>query len=222
MGCLYKYQLDIFPCNVFFETGTGTGNSLEFARGYPFELLYSAEIDESTAVLASKRFSSFAHVKILQGDSVEVLEKVLPSLDQKSRCLFFLDAHFPGEMSDQFVGYSNTEMNALSLPLERELEIIRKYRPDCRDVIIIDDLRIYEDGPFRHGNLPPEIPRLPEVLRNVDFVKRIFSDREVKRNYRDEGYLLIYPKGLRLDLIKFDFWGNVKLAFLKLLNQLHL
>jgi hypothetical protein len=63
---------------------------------------------------------------------------------------------------------------------------------------------------------------MPDVLRNVDFVERIFPDREVKRNYRDEGYLLIYPKGLRLDLIKFDFWGNVKLAFLKLLNQLHL
>ena len=222
MGSLHKYQLDIFPCDVFFETGTGTGNSLEFARGYPFELLYSAEIDESTAVLASKRFAPFAHVKILQGDSVEVLEKVLPSLDQKSRCLFFLDAHFPGEMSDQFVGYSNTEMNALSLPLERELEIIRKYRPHCRDVIIIDDLRIYEDCPFRHGNLPPEIPRLPEVLRDVDFVKRIFPDRAIKRNYRDEGYLLIYPNGLRLDLVKFTFWGKLKVGLLKVLNQLHL
>lgn len=85
------------------------------------------------------------------------------------------------------------------------MEIIRKYRPHCRDVIIIDDLRIYEDGPFRHGNLHPEIPRLPEVLRDVDFVWRIFPDRVIKRNYRDEGYLLIYPKGLRLDLVKFTF-----------------
>lgn len=222
MGSLHKYRLDIFPCDIFFETGTGQGDSLEYARSYPFRRLYSAEIDKSTAELARDRFSAFNYVKIVQGDSVDVLEEVLPTLDSDSRCLFFLDAHFPGEMSDQFIGYSKIEMNAVSLPLERELEVIRKYRAHCQDVIIVDDLRIYEDGPYRHGNLPAKIPKLPASLRHVDFISRIFPDRQVMRNYRDEGYLLIYPKGLHLDLIKCTFWGSIRLAWLKLLNQFHL
>ena len=120
MGSLRAFNLTLFQCNVFFETGTGTGASLHYAwRHHPFfKKLYSSEIHEGTAAAAASHFKEVESIEILHADSASALRRVLPRVGRKDRILFFLDAHFPGEVSkEEFKGYLAAEPAALKLPL---------------------------------------------------------------------------------------------------------
>ena len=122
------------------------------------------------------------------------LRRVLPKVARTDRILFFFDAHFPGEGDKQaFKGYLAAEPAELKLPLEEELKLIRELRGDCADVIVIDDLRIYENGPFESGNMPDWAETLDPEEKSIDFVLDLFPGRRLIRDYRDEGYLLILP-----------------------------
>ncbi len=195
MGTLRKYDLTKCGCSVFFETGTGTGASLLHAyESGRFSKLYSVEIDAGTAALAARKFAQYGEVTIINADSESALNEYLPRIDRNARVLFFLDAHFPGEVAKDFAGYTSDTPKLLKLPLARELQILQKARPDCDDIIIIDDLRIYEDGRYEHGNLALAEQILRPAERNIDFVHEIFPDRNIVRDYRDEGYVIITPK----------------------------
>jgi hypothetical protein len=194
MGSLHTFILEDILCPVFFETGTGTGASLEYAAGHAhFRKLYSVEIHKETAEKAARYFEKDARITILNSDSPSAMQKILPAIAKDERILFFLDAHFPGEVAADFAGRKADEPLDVKLPLERELEVIAQWRKDCRDVILIDDLRIYENGPFESGNTPEEDENLRPEQKNIDFVARIFPDRELHRDYRNEGYLIIAP-----------------------------
>ena len=95
--------------------------------------------------------------------------------------------------SQAFKGYLAAEPAELKLPLEEELKLIRELRGDCADVIVIDDLRIYENGPFESGNMPDWAETLDPEEKSIDFVLDLFPERRLIRDYRDEGYLLILP-----------------------------
>ena len=194
MGSLHNFILEDIACSVFFETGTGTGASLEYASDHKqFRKLYSTEIHAPTAEKAAAYFAAKPHVTVLNLDSKTALRQVLPTIAKTERILFFLDAHFPGEVASDFKGRTAPEDLALKLPLEQELELIRDLRGDCRDVILIDDLRIYENGPFEAGNLPAADENLSPAQKNIDFAARLFPNRELFRDYRNEGYLIIAP-----------------------------
>lgn len=202
MGSLRNYSLKRVGCDVFFETGTGSGASLKHALdSRQFEKLYSAEIHRETALSAKRRFGDNPNVTILNSDSIGALSEVLPSIAANARVLFFLDAHFPGEVAKDFEGYSSTVPGSQSLPLEDELRLIKALRPLSDDLIIVDDLRIYEDGPFENGNLPANFANIPDASRHLKFVGEIFGDRSIERDYREEGYILITPRasGFRLE-----------------------
>jgi hypothetical protein len=194
MGSLHTFILEDIACTVFFETGTGTGASLEYAAGHPqFRRLYSVESHPATAAKAARYFEKDGRITVLNLDSRPALQQILPTIAPQDRILFFLDAHYPGEVEADFKGYRAPEPLEVKLPLEGELEIIRQLRGDCRDVILIDDLRIYENGPFEAGNVPSEWENLSPAQKNIDFVSRIFPDRELHRDFRNEGYLIIAP-----------------------------
>lgn len=198
MGSLHVFILEDIRCTVFFETGTGTGASLQYAAGHPqFQRLYSSEIDPRTAQRAAQFFAADRRITVLNADSKTALARVLPTIAQEERILFFLDAHFPGEVETDFAGRKGQAPLEVALPLEEELRVIKQYRANCRDVILIDDLRIYENGPFESGNTPPEDENLDPARKNIDFVARIFPDRELHRDYRNEGYLIIAPAPAR-------------------------
>jgi hypothetical protein len=126
-------------------------------------------------------------------ESLDALRQVLPTVAQDERILFFLDAHFPGEVETDFQGYKAAIPLETKLPLEQELELIAQMRGNCRDVILIDDLRIYENGPFEAGNTPEAQENLDPARKNIDFAARLFPNRELHRDYRDTGYLIIAP-----------------------------
>lgn len=194
MGSLKRFNLSKiskqYECPYFFETGTWTGNGLAYAKNTSFVKLYSSEIMPEIADKARKRFASENRIEIFTGNSTAVFEQTLHIIN--GNCVFWLDAHFPGA-EEGLKDYNEYDNEQVKLPLEKELQLIKDIRSTFYDVILIDDLRIYETGPFTSGNLPEGI--LPPSFRSIDFVFKLFGDsHEVIRSYEDEGYLLLFPK----------------------------
>jgi len=75
------------------ETGTYLGNMI-FAQRKNFKKIYSVELSPVFFEKAVKRFKSQSHIKILFGDSSDVLPEIIKEL--KEPALFWLDGHFSG------------------------------------------------------------------------------------------------------------------------------
>ena len=119
MGTLRKYNLSQCPCEYFFETGTGLGSSLKHAlHNGDFKKIFSTEIHSNTAAKAQLLFKKYRNVEIRNEKSTISLGKILPTLSKTDSILFFLDAHFPGEVSKGFK-YENNEPNSLTMPRKK-------------------------------------------------------------------------------------------------------
>ena len=198
MGHLRVFNLSSlrqrYGCRHFVETGTGTGDSLAYAASSKFDSLSSIEIHPEIAAAARAKLEKDARISIKVGKSGDVLPELLAHLPPEEPILFWLDAHFPG--ADFGLARYDAEPDVQTrLPLEQELEIIRSIRPGADDVILIDDLRIYEQGPFKNGNIPDWAQTLPPEMRHIRFVDRLFAESHfIERRYEDEGYLVLLPR----------------------------
>jgi hypothetical protein len=197
MGRLKRFNLNklITSANAsyLFETGTWKGDGLAFACKYPFKKLYSSEIIDSVAERAKKRFSNDERVEIINASSIDALQNYLPSIN--GNCVFWLDAHFPGA-EEGLKDYNEIEDEQIKLPLQKELEIIAQRKHKFNDIILVDDLRIYEEGNFDSGNLPESV--LPPKIRNTNFAEQLFGNtHHIHKSFRDEGYLILLPKNLK-------------------------
>lgn len=202
MGTLRKYELKGADCDVFFETGTGLGHSLKHALDNgKFKSLYSSEIHGPTALKAQNLFSKNSTVKIINADSLTALKQVLVKIPLSTPILFFLDAHFPGEVENNFNYSSNVPSNQ-SMPLKDELTFISSLRKDAEDIVIIDDLKLYEDGPFANGKIDVNFANIPESLRDLSFIYELYPQKKIERDYQDDGYLIIKPNNSSFSLKK--------------------
>jgi hypothetical protein len=207
MGALNRFDLcriiKEYKIPYFFETGTFWGDGVAYALQSPFKRLFSVELVPEIASKAASRFIDNKEVCILEGDSVSVLGQELQYV--KGNCLFWLDAHFPGADAGLAAYNAGTDED-LRLPLEKELEVISRLRSNYKDVLILDDLRIYEDGPFVNGNVPADA--LPGEKRTIDFIYRYFGEtHQVMKCYLDEGYILLFPRsGYKRNHFK---WSNL-------------
>ncbi|HYK57344.1 MAG TPA: hypothetical protein VEV15_12825 [Flavisolibacter sp.] len=197
MGLLNRFDLcrivKEYKIRNFFETGTFWGDGVAYALQAPFQKLVSVEVIPEIADKAKHRFEEQSHVEIIEGESVAVLESELPKLD--GNCIFWLDAHFPGADAGLTTYDDDDNNEATRLPLPKELEVISRLRSKFKDVLILDDLRIYEDGPYQNGNVPDDA--LPKMSRNIDFVYQYFGATHlILKSYLDEGYILLFPKNL--------------------------
>lgn len=133
-------------------------------------------------------------IRLIEATSEAAFTEWLPRLPVETPVLFWLDAHFPGA-DFGYAGYDTEGDEALRLPLERELRLIRELRPGGRDVILIDDLRIYEDGPFASGPMPDFAQTLPPERRHIRFISELFGDtHHIHRLYQEEGYVMLLPR----------------------------
>jgi hypothetical protein len=191
MGLLRRFDLgpliERHGLTVFVETGTGGGDSLDWAASFSFSALYSCEIEPILAVGAIARFAAEPRAVIVRSHSRTFLEMAahLPP------ALIWLDAHFPGADFGLRDYQASGIPDEVRLPLRIELEILAR-RPG-RDVILIDDLRLIESGDYESGPLPPEFPQ-PEP-NGADWIRRMFSGtHEARSVQKDTGYLLLKPK----------------------------
>jgi hypothetical protein len=194
MGNINRFDLNRiireYRAPFFFETGTFRGDGVAYALQSSFKKIISVEIIPEIADQAKQRFNAEPGVEIIEGESTSVLQQKLPELSEN--CIFWLDAHFPGADAGM-TEYDAANDEAVRLPLANELETIYKLRAGFKDVLILDDLRIYEDGPYEKGNVPADA--LPKSNRDIGFVYDYFSkSHRVMKSYLDEGYLLLFPK----------------------------
>lgn len=116
--------------STFVETGLARGKGVIYALGMDFKAIYSIEVDPKWVHKAvSSGLSQMPAVEIVHATSVEGLESVASRI--VGNACWWLDAHFPeGDLGPQ-------------LPLQEELEVIRKKRALRRDVLIMDDIHHY-------------------------------------------------------------------------------
>ncbi len=180
-----------FGTETFFETGLGFGASVEWVQKFPFKRIISVDIVAEQVESLRTKFANDPRVELLAGNSVDVMRHRLAGLE--GNVLFWLDAHYPG------FGHGGKPLDAepnleVRLPLELELRAIKELRPACHDVILIDDLRIYEEDRFEHGSmLDLKIGELAKF--DSRFLYEIFDDTHNARRFLNHtGYLALTPK----------------------------
>lgn len=109
---------------VLVETGTNLGNMIN-AQKKRFREIHSIELNEWLASRAKRKFRNQANIHLYQGDSGQMLPKILERLNES--CLFWLDAHWGDE----------------SAAIRQELESIYQHRIR-NHVLLIDDARWFD------------------------------------------------------------------------------
>jgi hypothetical protein len=135
-----------FGLTTLVETGTYYGEMVA-AVAQRFRRIYSIELDPRLAELARKRFRSYSHVEIVEGDSQAVVPQLLQRIDE--RCLWWLDAGYCGWVGR--VGNTNRLSTELTAILD---DHIRDH------VILMDDA----DGVNGEGGSPT----LEELIASID------------------------------------------------------
>lgn len=184
-----QFYIDKFNLDTYIETGTGEGVTLQHALQFKFKNVYSIEIFEEIYKTAVEKFKN-DNCQILLGNSYEILKNLLPKLNN-NKILFFLDAHFPGA-DFHYTKYDDEKDMDKRLPLYKELHNIINIYNVIGSVFIIDDLRIYEDGPFEAGNW---CDRKKMGGNGIKFIYEMFEKtHNIVKDYRDQGYIILTPK----------------------------
>ena len=155
------------PC-VFIETGTFLGDTVDFFKD-KFDTIYSIELSEELAKKAKTRFYGNKNIKIIQGDSADVLASVMAEVN--SQALLWLDGHYSSEfyINDELV---KTAKGARETPIEKELEVLLgSFVPQ---IILIDDARLFTgNGDY------PTVQFLKNIVKNSNASYEIFIRKDI-------------------------------------------
>jgi len=182
-------------CKTYFETGTGKGVCLSHALNFDFNKFYSVDLDEELVTAAKNRFVGYP-LTLINDYSSKALEQYAPTLDQEP-VFFFLDAHFPGaDFHKMSYEESIRTYKDEAFPLHQELTTIKKFRNTDKDVFLIDDFKLYEEGDYEFGGW--DYLGLQEELGLVtksQFIYDLFKDTHTfEKSLRHQGFLFIIPK----------------------------
>lgn len=169
---------DAFALNIFIETGTFFGDTVEYFKD-KFKKVYSIELADELAKKAQKRFENDRHVEIIQGDSGKILKGILK--DMKEPVLFWLDGHYSSEffVGEEFIKTGRTDKDT---PVVEELDTI--LGSTLNHVILIDDARGF-DG-------VGDYPSISSIRRKVRKAKGSAYACKVENDI-----IQIYPKGVQ-------------------------
>jgi hypothetical protein len=150
--------------DVFVETGTHLGETTASLRPLVTDV-WTIELDDALFARAAKRFAGDAHVRVLHGDSGQLLAAVVSEVDRPA--LFWLDGHWSG---------GDTARGDKDTPVIAELRaVLDDHRPH---VIVVDDVK-----DFGQGDYP-----------TVESVRRLVADAGLDRTVVVEnGMLAIAP-----------------------------
>lgn len=121
-----------FGIEDFIETGTFMGDSTAFAAEI-FHSVFSIEKDEKHFKAAMEKFKDLSHVKVILGDSGDVLKKPFMRFCLRSKTLLWLDAH---DVAGQFGSGGD------QCPLMQELAALED--GPKRHIILIDDAHCFK------------------------------------------------------------------------------
>ncbi len=187
---LVKYLKENLPFNVFVETGTFEGETLEKIIPY-FDKIYSVEIADYYYQKAIQRFKDQENIFLILNSSPNFLNEIRPQL-QDEATLFWLDAHWcSAEATDEHIS---------QCPLVQEIKAIQKLNDDS--VILIDDARLFTCPPPKPHSLN-EWPRFSAIL---DALFQI-SDRHQLLIYND--VIVYYPSRIDNDINQYAYENSV-------------
>jgi hypothetical protein len=205
MGTLRYFDLEKlknkYNCDFLVETGTFKGDSVKYASSFSFKKIFSIEIYPKLALECHELFKDVANIQILNTSSTIGLELVSQELD--GNCIFWLDAHFPGsDVGD--TSYAEEQDDKINVPLIEELKIISQRENKYQDVILIDDLRLFEEVPPEAGVRSfdehmvvigqPEVKRTDVINFNLaNTIQKLFPQKTVTKQWFHEGYLVLLP-----------------------------
>lgn len=175
----------------FVETGTGDGTSMDIVLfTEQIDNLYGIELDEELYDRLTRNYKMAADmVHLYQGYTVDRMADVMKDVDD-GPTLFWLDAHFPGA-DYKGESYGIEEDDTKRLPMESELRIMSENRDLSKDVIIMDDLRIYVHRDYEGGCWEGRIEYGGD---GYDFVEEIIGKTHILiEHLSDQGYLLAFP-----------------------------
>lgn len=137
---LTENVLKKYITEIFIETGTYLGDSVNLALRLGFNKVISVEINKDLYDANINKFKSEIYngkVELYNGDSLLVLDEIISKLDKKTT--FWLDAHYD-------FGISGLK----KCPLYEELLSIKKSKINDH-IILIDDVRCFGNGNWGEG-----------------------------------------------------------------------
>jgi hypothetical protein len=141
-----------YPNPIFIETGCYHGDGIQMALDAGFKMNYSIELDPINFAICQERFKDNPHVKLIFGDSCEMLEELIKTI--KKPITFWLDAHSDKHLKNWIGKYKS--------PLIQELDAIKRHYTKG-DKILIDDLRAWD---MKYYSFTPKI--LKEKILEID------------------------------------------------------
>ena len=206
-----RLWLDEFGLNTFVETGVDGGAAMIAAlnRGYSRAIsieIMPNQIDRAYRNIEAACRGAGPQWEIRLGDSAEVLPELLREDHfqlSSTRVLWWLDAHFPeryqsGADHPPHGAVDPDESLGTRLPLMREiLALAAGPRDISRDVIVIDDWRVYEEISNASGPLPSFLRvdgQLPERTHGEKILQALGMTHDVRLDLRDGGYLICLPR----------------------------
>lgn len=156
--------------DVFVETGTYIGETIELMKDLPFREIWSCDINEEMVSNAKKKFADDKRILITQRDSADWFPEVVANLDNDNlRATFWLDAHASGPLKGGRSGGS---------PLLDELTAIKASKRNDH-TIIIDDKRLFGSPEWSGVQYDDAMKILTEI--NPDY-KIEFLDGQVPKD----------------------------------------
>jgi hypothetical protein len=141
----------------FVETGTYSGDGINFALRAGFPEIFSVEIAENFHADATTKFANYKNVHLILGDSGLILFNVIKDLNRP--ITFWLDGH----MGDVVPGCTR------HTPLLEELDEIKKH-PIKHHTIIIDDMHCCNGILFDFLTREDIIAKIKEINPNYEIV----------------------------------------------------
>lgn len=132
---LIQVLQETLPLDVFVETGTFKGDTVEIVKDH-FKQIYSIELSKEYYEQVKARFQNMHHLTLIQGDSGSSLKSIMPEIKDRPT-LFWLDAHW--------CVAENTAGEMSQCPLLAELDAIQQLNP--MSMIAIDDARLFLTTP---------------------------------------------------------------------------
>jgi hypothetical protein len=151
---LLKEKKEKYGLNILVETGTFMGETVEYFKDI-FASVFSIELSDELAKKAQGKFKNDKNVKIIQGDSADVLQKLLKEISEPA--LFWLDGHYSSEffVGDEFI---KTAKGRSDTPVKEELRSI--LQSSLNHIILIDDARL-----FTGLNDYPSVSKLKQMVK---------------------------------------------------------
>ena len=142
-------------CNVqaFVETGTYKAVTALWASSN-FDQVYTIELSPDLYKPISLKYQNYANIIFLNGNSVEILPKIMAEISQPS--IFWLDGHWSG---------SGTAGEENECPLLQEIEAINHL--GYEKFIFIDDARLFLSPPPPPHNTN-HWPTIAEIIKKIE------------------------------------------------------